>query len=118
MISDQNGKMKHVNKCLTSRKVGGGVGKVNNWFLLTGVSLKAILYMAFEGNTMKLSHNLYSIYIAGFFSKPLFPGFCFTVLIVFIVIVVPGRISQVLYLPSLRHSRFVPTLSHSLFIYL
>ena len=47
MISDQNGKMKHVNKCLTSRKVGGGVGKVNNWFLLTGVSLKAILYMAF-----------------------------------------------------------------------
>ena len=55
--------MKYVNKCLTSRKVGGGVGKVNNWFLLTGVSLKAILYMAFWRQYYEtLSQSLFNMY--------------------------------------------------------
>ena len=106
--------MKHVNKCLTSRKVGGGVGKVNNWFLLTGVSLKAILYMAFWRQYYEtLSQSLFNIYCWLLF-KTFVPGFCFSVLIISIVIVVPGRISPVLYLPSLHHSRFVPTFSRCL----
>ena len=95
--------MKHVNKCLTSRKFGGGVRKVNNWFLITIVSTMVFWRQYYDtlSQCYFISNYLY-LFILWWRL-----GFCFSVLIVSIVI--PGCLSLVLYFPSLRHSKCVPS---------